>query len=62
MSNEDDVSTQIITRLTWISPVKRVEDLPTDNVPDGAMCFVETDGEEEIWQYLEGQWVRVDML
>lgn len=62
MMEEDEVSTQLITKLNWLQPVERVEDLPVEGVPDGSMCFVEADGEEEVWQFVDGVWVRVDML
>ena len=60
--NEDDVSTQLITRFPWLPPVKRVEDLPLEDVPDQCLCFVEADGEEEVWQMQQGQWTRIDQL
>ena len=59
---EDEVSTQLITKIPWLPPVKSVDDLPIDGVPDKTMCFVETDGEEEVYQMLDGKWTRVDML
>jgi len=61
-NNEDEVSTQLITKVPWLPPVKRVEDLPIEDVPEQCMCFVETDGEEEVWQMVDGAWRRVDML
>ena len=60
--DEDQILTQRITKLDWLRPVARVEDLPTEGVSDGAYCFVETEGEEEVWQYRGGRWVRVDAL
>ena len=62
MSNEDEVSTQIIAKLTSLPRVPTVDDLPIDGVPEGAMCFVEADKEEEVWQFKDGAWIRVDML
>lgn len=62
MPSEDETATQLITKLSWLKPVARVEDLPTEGVEEGAMCFVEAEGEEEVWQYKSGTWERVDML
>ena len=62
MPEEDDISTMLITKLEWLAPVATVDDLPTDGVKEGAYCFVAPDGEEEVWQYQSGKWIRVDML
>ena len=62
MSDEDDVSTQLITKLDWIKPVATTADLPKGGVKEGTMCFVEAEGEEEIWKFTQGKWERVDEL
>ncbi len=62
MAEEDDISTRLIQKIPWLPPVPSVDMLPLDDVIDGTMCFVETDGEEEIWSFLEGKWIRQDIL
>jgi len=63
--DEDQIKTQLITKMRWISPVKHPHELPTEGVEEGMHCFVEgasDDGEEEIWAYQDGEWVRIDEL
>jgi hypothetical protein len=63
--DEDQIKTQLITKMRWLSPVKRAEDLPTADVEEGMHCFVEgegDDGEEEIWAFEDGRWVQIDEL
>ena len=62
MPNEDDIATRRIEKIPWLPPVDSVEDLPTQDVPEGTMCFVEAEGQEEVYQYTNGAWMRVDML
>ena len=62
MNEEDDLSTQLITKIPWHPPVKSVDDLPTTGIKNKTMCFVEEDGEEEVWQIIDGRWIRIDML
>lgn len=65
MDDEDQIKTQLITKIRWLSPVARAEDLPTAGVEEGAHCFVEgpgDDSDEEIWMFRAGAWVRVDEL
>lgn len=62
MSEEDDVSTQLITKLEWLKPVAHADQLPKTGVNEGTMCFVEAAGEEEIWRFEKGRWERVDEL
>jgi hypothetical protein len=63
--DQDQIKTQLITKIRWLSPVPSVDDLPVDGVEEGMHCFdegPEDDGEEEIWAFEEGKWVRVDEL
>lgn len=60
--DQDDISTRIIQKIPWLPPVSKVELLPLEDIAEGTMCFVETDGEEEIWMYLDGTWIRQDIL
>ena len=62
MPEEDDIATRRIEKIIWLPPVARVDDLPRDGVLGGTMCFVETDGEEEVWRFDGNTWIRVDML
>jgi len=65
MADQDDIKTVLIQKLRWLPPVKRVDQLPQDDVEEGSHCFVEgpdTDGEEQIWQFTEGRWVQIDDL
>ena len=59
---QDDISTRLIQKIPWLPPVANVDQLPLEDIAEGTMCFVETDGEEEIWFYVEGIWTRRDIL
>ncbi|NCG20037.1 MAG: hypothetical protein GWP91_13600 [Rhodobacterales bacterium] len=59
---QDDISTRLIQKIPWLPPVAHVDLLPLEDIAEGTMCFVETDGEEEIWFYVEGIWTRRDIL
>ncbi len=59
---EDEIATQMITKLNWLTPVETVDQLPKEGVPEGSMCFVAPEGEEEVWQLVQGTWTRIDML
>lgn len=59
----DDVKTVLIQKLKWLPPVDSVDDLPTQGVEEGTHCFVEGDDEdEEIWQFTDQRWIRIDQL
>ncbi len=63
--DQDQIKTQMITKIRWLSPVESATDLPSEGVEEGMHCFVEgpkNDGEEEIWAYAAGKWERVDEL
>lgn len=62
MPAEDDIETRMMTRATWLPPVKSQEELPTDGVAEGSMCYVEGDvsGDEEVWEYRNARWSRLD--
>jgi hypothetical protein len=62
MPAEDDIETRMMTRATWLAPVKSPEELPTADVTDGSMCYVEGDvsGDEEVWEYRNSRWTRLD--
>jgi hypothetical protein len=65
VDDQDQIKTQLITKIRWMAPVASAELLPTEDVQEGAHCFVEGvegDAEEEIWMYAEGQWTRIDEL
>ena len=59
---EDDIETRMMTRATWLPPVASEEELPKVDVVEGSMCYVEGDvsGDEEVWQYRDGRWSRID--
>jgi len=59
---EDDIATRQITKVPWLPPVKHAQDLPTTNVAEGTLCFVAVDFEEEVWEYHEGAWRKLDEL
>jgi hypothetical protein len=52
----------VLQKVRWIPPVERAEELPTDGVVEGSMCYVEGDvtGDEEVWEFHQGAWRRVD--
>jgi hypothetical protein len=62
MADEDDIETRVMTRANWLSPVKSKEELPTEGVTEGSMCYVEGDvsGDEEVWEYRNSRWSRFD--
>src|SRR5688500_18490113 len=62
MAAEDDIETRVITRATWLPPVKSRDELPTADVAEGSMCYVEGDvsGDEEVWEYRNSRWSRLD--
>lgn len=63
--DQDQIKTQLITKIRWLSPVASADDLPVEGVEEGMHCFVEgpeNDGEEEIWAFEDGKWVRIDEL
>jgi len=62
MPDQDDIATRRIEKINWLPPVNQVGDLPAGDVPEGTMCFVETEGEEEVWQFMDETWTRVDIL
>jgi hypothetical protein len=43
----------------WLPPVATVGELPTDNVAEGSLCYVQAQGEEAAWQYCQGEWVSL---
>jgi hypothetical protein len=59
--SEDDIETRMMTRASWIPPVKREEDLPSGGVEDGTLCYVEGEGEdeEEVWECRNGRWSQI---
>jgi hypothetical protein len=59
--NEDDIETRVISRANWLPPVASPEELPTDGVADGTMCYVEADDadEEQVWEFTGGAWVHI---
>ena len=59
---QDDISTRLIQKIPWLPPVSKVEQLPLEDIAEGTMCFVETEGEEEIWMFVDGTWTRQDIL
>ena len=58
---EDDIETRVITRASWIPPVKREADLPSSGVDEGTMCYVEgeNEDEEEVWEFRSGRWSQI---
>ena len=65
MNDEDQIKTQLITKIRWLPPVERQDQLPTQGVEEGAHCFVEGpdhESDEEIWMYKDGAWIRIDEL
>jgi len=59
---EDDIATRRITKVPWIPPVPTAADLPTADVAEGTLCFVAVDFEEEVWEYHDGTWRKLDDL
>lgn len=59
--NEDEIETRMITKANWLKPVASPDELPTDGVDEGTMCYVEADDadEEEVWEFQLGRWVRI---
>ena len=62
MPAEDDIETRVMTRANWLPPVKSQDELPTEGVAEGSMCYVEGDvsGDEEVWEYRNSRWSRLD--
>lgn len=63
--DEDLIKTQMITKIRWLPPVETTDQLPVDGVEEGTHCFVEGpdhEGEEEVWKFEGGRWVREDSL
>ena len=62
MAGEDEIETRVMTRANWLPPVKAPEELPTEGVAEGSMCYVEGDvsGDEEVWEYRNSRWSRFD--
>ena len=59
MRDEDNITTMQMSRIPWLPPVQRKEDLPDDDsVPEGCLCLVEKsgEGEDEIWEFTSGAW------
>ncbi len=59
---EDDIATRVITKVPWLPPVQSVLELPEEGVAEGTMCFVAADQEEEVWEFRDGAWCKMDDL
>lgn len=55
----DEETTNRLPVSQWLPPVATAADLPTDNVAEGSLCYVQAAGEEAAWQYHQGEWVRM---
>ena len=60
--SEDDIETRVIQKVKWLPPVESQADLPLEGIAEGTMCYVEGDltGEEEVWEFRDGAWHRLD--
>lgn len=64
MASEDDIKTQLLTRVKWLPPVDTLDELPQDGVAEGTRCFVgpEDADVEEVREFRGGRWVIVDFF
>jgi len=60
--DEDDIATRMITKVPWLPPVGSVMDLPQEDIAEGTMCFVAVDHDEEVWEYRDGSWRKMEDL
>ncbi len=50
-----ELDTAMYSEDSWLAPASSVANLPTENVPDGAFCWVDAAG--KVFQYRDGKWV-----
>lgn len=54
---DENAPTQLYEKAHWLKPVTKRADRPTEDVPDGAQCFVSDNG--EIYRFEQAAWVVV---